>query len=103
MNIGLEHFLAVSALLFSIGLYGVLGKRNAVAILMGIELMLNSVNINLAAFNHFAAPRDYIGQLFALFVIVIAAAEIAVGLALVICVYRSRNTVQLDKLNLLKW
>lgn len=103
MTIGLEHFLAVGAMLFCIGLYGVLTKRNAVAILMGIELMLNAVNINLVAFNRFIAPQDFIGQLFAVFVIVVAAAEVAVGLALVICVYRVRDTVHVDDLNLLKW
>lgn len=103
MNISLEHFLAVGAMLFCIGLYGVLTKRNAVAILMGIELMLNAVNINLVAFNRFVAPQDFIGQLFAIFVIVVAAAEVAVGLALVICVYRIRDSVHVDDLNLLKW
>jgi len=103
MNISLEHFLAVGAMLFCIGLYGVLTKRNAVAVLMGIELMLNAVNINLVAFNRFVAPQDFIGQLFAIFVIVVAAAEVAVGLALVICVYRIRDSVHVDDLNLLKW
>lgn len=103
MNITLEHFLAVAAMLFCIGLYGVLTKRNAVAVLMGIELMLNAVNINLVAFNRFIAPQDFIGQLFAIFVIVVAAAEVAVGLALVICVYRIRDSVHVDDLNLLKW
>lgn len=103
MSITLEHFLAVGAMLFCIGLYGVLTKRNAVAVLMGIELMLNSVNINLVAFNRFLAPQDFIGQLFAVFVIVVAAAEVAVGLALVICVYRIRNSVHVDELNVLKW
>lgn len=103
MNISLEHFLVVGAMLFCIGLYGVLTKRNAVAVLMGIELMLNAVNINLAAFNRFVAPQDFIGQLFAIFVIVVAAAEVAVGLALVICVYRIRDSVHVDDLNLLKW
>lgn len=103
MNITLEHFLAVAAMLFCIGLYGVLTKRNAVAVLMGVELMLNAVNINLVAFNRFIAPQDFIGQLFAIFVIVVAAAEVAVGLALVICVYRIRDSVHVDDLNLLKW
>jgi NADH-quinone oxidoreductase subunit K len=103
MNIGLDHFLVVSALLFCIGLYGVLTKRNAVAILMGIELMLNAVNINLVAFNRFVAPADFIGQLFAVFIIVVAAAEVAVGLALVICIYRIRDSVHVDDLDLLKW
>lgn len=103
MNISLEHFLAVGAMLFCIGLYGVLTKRNAVAVLMGIELMLNAVNINMVAFNRFVAPQEFIGQLFAIFVIVVAAAEVAVGLALVICVYRIRDSVHVDDLNLLKW
>jgi len=103
MTVGLEHFLAVGAMLFCIGLYGVLTKRNAVAVLMGIELMLNAVNINLVAFNRFIAPQDFIGQLFAVFIIVVAAAEVAVGLALVLCVYRIRDSVHIDDLNLLKW
>ncbi|MCX7779772.1 MAG: NADH-quinone oxidoreductase subunit NuoK [Negativicutes bacterium] len=100
---GLEHYLAVGAMLFCIGLYGVLTKRNAVAVLMGIELMLNSVNINLVAFNRFVAPADFVGQLFAVFVIVVAAAEVAVGLALVISIYRLRDSIHVDDLNLLKW
>ncbi|MGF7185164.1 NADH-quinone oxidoreductase subunit K [Desulfitispora alkaliphila] len=101
--IGLEHYLTLSAMLFCIGLYGVLAKKNAVAVLIGIELMLNSVNINLIAFTRYIAPQDPIGHVFALFVILVAAAEIAVGLALVIAIYRNRMTSNVLNLDWLKW
>jgi len=96
-------FLAVAAALFSIGAYGVLARRNAVAILMGVELMLNAVNINLVAFWRFNTPMDMSGQAFAAFVFVVAAAEAAVGLAIIISVYRGRRSVEVDDVDLLKW
>ena len=96
-------FLAVAAALFCIGAYGVLARRNAVAILMGIELMLNAVNINLVAFWRFQTPLNMSGQAFAAFVFVVAAAEAAVGLAIIIAVYRSRRLVTVDDVDLLKW
>jgi len=96
-------FLTVAAALFSIGAYGVLARRNAVAILMGIELMLNAVNINLVAFWRFQTPTDMSGQAFAAFVFVVAAAEAAVGLAIIISVYRNRRSVTVDDVDLLKW
>jgi NADH-quinone oxidoreductase subunit K len=92
----------VGAGLFSIGLYGALARRNAVAVLMGIELILNAVNINLVAFNRYIIPQLVTGQIFAIFVLAIAAAEAAVGLALIIAIYRSRDTVNLEDLDLLK-
>jgi NADH-quinone oxidoreductase subunit K len=92
----------VGAGLFSIGLYGALARRNAVAVLMGIELILNAVNINLVAFNRYIIPQLVTGQVFAIFVLAIAAAEAAVGLALIIAIYRSRDTVNLEDLDLLK-
>jgi len=96
-------FLAVAAALFSIGAYGVLARRNAVAILMSVELMLNAVNINLVAFWRFNTPMDMSGQAFAAFVFVVAAAEAAVGLAIIISVYRGRRSVEVDDVDLLKW
>ena len=103
MTIGLEHFLIVSAALFGLGLYGLLTKRNAVALLMSIELMLNAVNLNLIAFSRFITPDAFTGQVFAVFNIAVAAAEVAVGLALVFSIYRNRSTVIVDGLNWLKW
>jgi NADH:ubiquinone oxidoreductase subunit K len=93
--------LLFSAALFSIGVYGVLARRNAVMVLMAIELMLNAVNLNLVAFSQYLA--DLAGQVFALFVIAVAAAEVGIGLAIVILVYRNRETINVDEVNLLKW
>ena len=87
MGVGLEHFLILSAILFSIGLYGALAKRNAIVILMSIELMLNAVNIALVAFWRYVAPTLMTGQVFVIFVMVLAAAEVAVGLAIIISIY----------------
>ena len=102
--IPLPYFLIVGAALFCIGLFAALGRRNAVAILMGVELMLNAVNINLVAFWRFLKPNtDLAGQVFALFVITLAAAEAAIGLALIIAIYRSRDTVNVEDVNLMKW
>jgi NADH-quinone oxidoreductase subunit K len=96
-------FLAVAAALFSIGAYVVLSRRNAVAILMGVELMLNAVNLNLVAFWRFQTPLEMSGQAFAAFVLVVAAAEAAVGLAIIIAVYRTRRSVIVEDVDLLKW
>jgi len=96
-------YLVVAAILFSIGVFGVLARRNAVAILMGIELILNAVNINLVAFWRYLQPDKMVGQAFAAFVFVVAAAEAAVGLALIISVYRNRNTVDVEDVDWLKW
>jgi NADH:ubiquinone oxidoreductase subunit K len=102
--VGLEHVLVVGALLFSIGLYTALSRRNAVGVLMGIELMLNSVNLNLVGFSRFVeSPSPIDGQVFAVFVITVAAAEASVALALAVSVYRLRQSIDVDKLNLLKW
>ena len=99
----LSWYLILSAALFSVGLFGVLSRRNAVAILLGIELMLNSVNINLAAFWRYGNVMHMAGQVFAIIVFAVAAAEVSVGLALVISVYRRRNTVIADEIDLMKW
>ncbi|MCZ7540024.1 MAG: NADH-quinone oxidoreductase subunit NuoK [Anaerolineae bacterium] len=96
-------YLVVAAALFSTGLFGVLSRRNAIAILMSIELMLNAVNINLVAFWRYKAPADLSGQAFAAFVFVVAAAEVAVGLALIISIYRKRQSVIAEDVNMLKW
>ncbi len=95
--------LVLSAALFSIGLFGVLSRRNAVAILLGVELMLNAVNINLVSFWRYGDATSMAGQVFAIIVFAVAAAEVAVGLALVISVYRQRNTVIANDLDMLKW
>ena len=99
----ISWYLIFAAALFCIGLFGVLARKNAIAILMGIELMLNAVNINLVAFWRYSIPRDISGQAFAVMVFAVAAAEVAVGLALFISVYRRRGTVAADEVDLLKW
>jgi NADH-quinone oxidoreductase subunit K len=98
--IGLSSYLVLAALVFSIGLFGVLTRRNAVGILLGIELMLNAVNINLVAFARFHG--DLLGVIFTLFTISITVAEVAVGLAIVIAIFRVRRTVEADRLDLLR-
>ena len=102
--ISLEHVLVVGALLFSIGLYIALSRRNAVGVLMGVELMLNSVNLNLVGFARFIdSPRPIDGQVFAVFVITVAAAEASVALALAVSIYRLRQSIDVDRLTSLKW
>ena len=103
MNIGLEHYLILSTVLFAIGLYGALAKRNAIIILMSIELMLNAVNIAMVAFSRYIVPALLTGQIFAIFIIVVAAAEATVGLAIVIGIYRNRETIDATEVNLMKW
>ena len=103
MMIGLQHYLILSAVLFSIGLYGVLAKRNAVIILMCVELMLNAVNITLVAFSRYVVPAMLTGQVFAIFVIVVAAAEVAVGLAVIFAIYRGLEDIDVSKIDILKW
>jgi NADH-quinone oxidoreductase subunit K len=95
-------YLLVAAALFAIGIYGVLARRTAVAILMSVELMLNAVIINLVAFWRYLTPENVSGQAFAAFVFVVAAAEAAVGLAIILAVYRTRKSVVVDDVNLLK-
>jgi NADH:ubiquinone oxidoreductase subunit K len=99
--IRLPLILFFSALLFSAGVYGVLARRNAVMVLMAIELMLNAVNVNLVGFS--AYLKDISGQVFALFVIAVAAAEVGIGLAIVILLFRNRESINVDEVNLLKW
>ncbi|MFC2065757.1 NADH-quinone oxidoreductase subunit NuoK [Chloroflexota bacterium] len=102
MSLGLEHYLILSALLFAIGLYGALTKRNAVIMLMCIELMLNAVNITMVAFSRYIVPTLLTGQVFALFVIVVAAAEVAVGLAIILAIYRGLEAIDVTKVDLMK-
>ena len=107
LTIGLTHYLVLSAIVFTIGLYGALGKRNAVVILMSIELMFNAVNIAFVAASRFLPPVNGLpnmgGQMFALFIITVAAAEAAVALAIILAIYRLRKTISIDDLNLMKW
>ena len=103
MTIGLEHYLILSTVLFAIGLYGALVKRNAIIILMSIELMLNAVNIAMVAFSRYIVPVLLTGQIFAIFIIVVAAAEATVGLAIVIGIYRNRESIDVTQVNLMKW
>ena len=99
--IQLHHYLLISGALFSLGIFGVLTRRNAINVLMGVELILNAANLNLVAFSRYIST-DIDGQLFAIFVIVVAAAEAAVALAIVLNLYRILNTVNLDQADTLK-
>ena len=101
--ITLQHYLILAAILFCIGLYGAVSKKNAISVFMCIELMLNSVNINLVAFNRFLKPDVLAGHTFAIFVIAVAACEVAVGLAIIILLYRHRKSTTIDDIDLLKW
>jgi NADH:ubiquinone oxidoreductase subunit K len=109
MTVNLNSFLVLGALVFCIGLFGALSKRNAVAILMSIEIMLNAVNITLvgyaAAFNGIAGGHGdrLTGQIFAIFIITVAAAEAAVALAMIIAIYRRRATIDVGQINLMRW
>lgn len=103
LQLQLEYFLLLGAALFCIGIYGLVTSRNAVRVLMSIELLLNAVNINLMGFSNYLDPGEIKGQVFAVFVITIAAAESAVGLAIILAIYRNRDTIDMEKFNLLKW
>ncbi|GAB4479884.1 MAG: NADH-quinone oxidoreductase subunit NuoK [Anaerolineales bacterium] len=99
----LSGYLILSAVLFSLGLYGALARKNAIAILLGVELMLNAVNVNLVSFWRYGDTAKMAGQVFAIVVFAVAAAEVAVGLALIINVYRRRNNLNADEIDLMKW
>jgi NADH:ubiquinone oxidoreductase subunit K len=103
--IGLGHFLVLSAGLFSIGLYGLVSKRNAITLLMSVELMFNASNVALVAFARFGynAAQPLAGEAFALFIITIAAAEVAVAIAILLLIYRLRGTIWVDEIDLMKW
>ncbi|MEI6381384.1 MAG: NADH-quinone oxidoreductase subunit NuoK [Cyanobacteriota bacterium ELA615] len=99
----LQFYLLLSAALFCIGIFGLVTSRNAVRVLMSIELLLNAVNINLMGFSNFLDPGAIKGQVFTVFVITVAAAEAAVGLAIILAIYRNRQTIDMEQFNLLKW
>ena len=101
--IPLSWYLIFAAALFCIGLFGVLARKNAIAILMGVELMLNAVNVNLVAFWYYRAPDEITGQVFAIMVFAVAAAEVAVGLALILSIYRRHTTIVADEIDMLKY
>jgi NAD(P)H-quinone oxidoreductase subunit 4L len=103
MELQLEYYLLIASALFSIGIYGLITSRNAVRVLMSIELLLNAVNLNLMGFSNFLDPVGIKGQVFTVFVITIAASEAAVGLAIILAIYRNRDTIDMEQFNLLKW
>ena len=107
MGLTLYHFLVLGAVLFCIGLYGAITKRNAIAVLMGIEIMLNAVNVTMVGFSFFNTVRPYAtyltGQIFAIFIITVAAAEASVALAMIIAIYRKRDTVDVGEIDMMKW
>jgi NADH:ubiquinone oxidoreductase subunit K len=98
-----NQFLIVSAALFALGVYGLLVRRNIVLILLSVELMLNAVNINLVAFEAMLDTSEALGQVFAIFVITVAAAEVGIGLAIVLMIFRNRRSANVDELNLMRW
>ncbi|MFC1900704.1 NADH-quinone oxidoreductase subunit NuoK [Chloroflexota bacterium] len=102
MSVGLEHYLVLSTVLFSIGLYGALAKKNAIVVMMCIEIMLNAVNIAMVAFSRYITPSLLTGQVFAIFIMVVAAAEAAVGLAIIITIYRSRESIETTDVDSMK-
>ncbi|GAC1357215.1 MAG: NADH-quinone oxidoreductase subunit NuoK [Ktedonobacteraceae bacterium] len=107
MGLTLYHFLILGAVLFCIGLYGAITKRNAIAVLMGIEIMLNAVNVTMVGFSFFNTAKPYAtyltGQIFAIFIITVAAAEASVALAMIIAIYRKRDTVDVGEIDMMKW
>ena len=97
------YYLALAALLFAIGLFGVITRRNAIGILMSLELMFNAANINFVAFNQYLGGNSLAGQLFALFVVVVAAAEATIGLAIVLLIYRNWRGIDAENVSIMKW
>ena len=101
MQIPIEYYLILSAFMFSVGIVGVLTRRNAIVVFMSVELMLNSANLTLITFSSYLG--DATGQLFVFFVMAVAAAEAAVGLAIIIAIFRNKLTINIDEINILKW
>ena len=99
----MNYYLYLAAILFTIGLFGVITRRNVIGILMSLELMFNAVNINLVAFNRYVTPDTLTGQIFAIFIVVVAAAEATVGLAIVLLLYRNWRGIKTDNINVMKW
>lgn len=102
-QLSLYHFLALGAVLFALGIFGLLTRRNAIGVLMAIELLFNAAAINFVAFARFIDPQGLAGQVFAVFIITVAAAEAAVGLAIVMLIYRNFRGIEVDKINFMKW
>ena len=102
-DVKLWYFILVSAILFCIGIFGVLTRRNLVQILMSIELILNAAMINFVAFSAYQKPESQLGTVFAIFIIIVAACEVGLGLAIILSVYRSKSTTDISKINILKW
>lgn len=103
LSIGLNHYLLIAAVLFSIGLYGLIASRNLLKVMMSVELILNAANINFVAFSHYVTPHELTGQVFAIFVMTIAAAEVGVALAIALLIYKHFQSVDLDKIQQMKW
>lgn len=101
--IGLDHYLALSAIVFCIGVYGMLTRRNAIGVLMSVELMFNAVNITLVAFGRYVTPEAVTGQVIAVFTIAVAAAEATVALAIVLLIYQHHRGIDVDRVNFMKW
>ena len=101
--IPIQHFLVLSTILFSLGMYGVLARRSAVLILMSVELMLQAVSINFIAFAVYLSPTEFRGLIFAIFVITVAAAEVGLALAIVLRIYRNKATANVDEVDIMKW
>jgi len=103
LTLSLQHYLILSAIIFCIGIFGVITQRNVIKVIMCLEIMLNAVNIALIAFSQYIVPVALTGQIFAIFVMVVAAAEVAVGIAIIFSVYRNRESVDIENFNILKW
>ena len=101
--IGLDHYLALSAIVFCIGIYGMLTRRNAIGVLMSVELMFNAVNVTLVAFSRYITPEAVTGQVIAVFTIAVAAAEATVALAIVLLIYQHHRGIDVDRINFMKW
>jgi NADH:ubiquinone oxidoreductase subunit K len=101
--ITLAHYVILGALLFAIGMFGILTRRNAIGILMSLELIFNAVNINMVAFSRFMTPDAALGELFVIFIITVAAAESVLGLAIILAIYRKRAVINADEMDVLKW
>ena len=102
-DVPLQHYLVLSSMLFCIGVYGVLARRNAILVLMSVELMLNAVSLNLVAFAVYTAPSMFVGIIFAIFIIAVAAAEVGLALGIVLRIFRNRGTANIDEFDALKW
>ncbi len=102
-DLKLVYFLILSGILFCIGIYGVLSRRHLIQVLLSVELILNAAILNFVAFSSFITPDEMTGQMFSIFIIVVAAAEVGVGLAIILSVYRSKKSVDIDNINILKW